>query len=166
MQNETTQSKIIGDEEEINENQNQTVEATEDELKEVSSLSDVSGKPRYDKLTLLTIEAVGVRKSKEPKIDGNGDKYHSWRVILKYSDKSTESLGGLRQYKARTWYGPDSAYGEVKGMLERQIQAQRKLSLQEFVHELYAKKVKVKSRDWKVGNQTGYKNIPIEFVEG
>jgi len=161
MQNE----KIHSDEEEINENQNQTVEATEEELKNVSSLSDMSGKPRYDKLTLLTIESVGVRKSTEPKTDGNGDKYHSWRVILKYSDKSTESLGGLWEYNDRIWYGPDSAYGEVKTMLEKHLNAPRKLSAQEFVHELYGKKAKVKSRDWKVGNQTGYKNIPIEFTE-
>lgn len=169
MANETVQSKVVEpeeeDEESINENQNQTIEATEADIQKVSSLTDASEKPRYDRLTELTIESVGVRKSKEAKVDGNGDKYYSWRVIVKYSDKSTESFGGLRQYPDRTWYGPDSAYGEVKGMLETHIEAERKLSLQEFVKELYGKKVKVKSRDWKVGNQTGYKNIPIEFAE-
>lgn len=164
---ETVQSRVVEveDAESIQEKENQTIEATESDIEKVSSLADTSEKPRYDTLTDLTIESVGVRKSKEPKTDGNGDKYHSWRVIVKYSDKSTESFGGLRQYPDRTWYGPDSAYGEVKGMLERHIQAERRLSLQEFVKELYAKKVKVKSRDWKVGNQTGYKNLPVEFME-
>ena len=116
-------------------------------------------------LTDLVIESAAARKSNESREDGNGDSYYSWRVVIKYSDKSTESLGGLRQYEDRIWYGPDSAFGEVKGMLEKHLGTDRKLTLDEFIKELYGKKVKVKSRDWSVGGQKGYKNIPVEFVE-
>ena len=114
------------------EKSNATKEPTQDELDALNKMTDTSEKPEYKKMVELTIDGVSIRKSVEPIADTTGEEYLSWRVQLKYSDKQTESFGGLRQYPDRLWYGDNSAFGRLKTNLENFLEVDHKLSFSDL----------------------------------
>lgn len=140
------------------------------EMSSISGLPNSSEKPKYPKAVELDIESVSVKKG-EIKEDSNGEKYFTARVILKYSDMCQEGLSGLRVYvdkdgkPERVWNGPQSAYGEIKSMLEAFTGTTEKFSLDTFCKELHGRKVKVRTKEVVFGTQKYYKNMPIEFLE-
>lgn len=126
-------------------------------------------KVRYDKPINLTIEKIGVSRTEKPKIK-DGDKYHEYRINITYSNGEKESLGGFRAYldendkPDRFWSTEKSAAGRIKKMLEVFLELSEPLSFYQFISNLHGQRVRVRSEDWSVMGEKGFKNLPMEFL--
>lgn len=161
------------DEEEETEKENKLVALSEDEfrnLEKVPNSGKATEKTRYDKPVAMTIEKVSVARVDEVKTSKDGDKFVQYRVNLHYSNNENEGLGGFRAYldekgrPDRFWSSEKSAGGKVKKMLEGFLELKEPMSFHQFVSNLQGMKVRVRSEDWSVQGQKGFKNLPIEFL--
>lgn len=160
-------------EEEKTEVQDKVVPVSEDEfnaLAKVPNSGEATERTRYDKPINLTIDKVSVSKLEEVQTDKSGGKYVLYRVMLHYSNNEIEGLGGFRAYldekgkPNRIWNSEKSAGGEIKKMLEGFLEVEDPMSFHQFVSNLQGMKVRVRSKDWAVGKDKGFKNLPIEFM--
>lgn len=145
---------------------------TDADMKRISDAPNSAQKKRYPKPVQLTIESATAKRAEKLEGDTNESQFYRVKVILQYSDKSTEGLGGLRAYIDpvtkqidRIWYSEKSAYGSIKKLLEDAVGAPQPLTLEQFVAELHGKIVRVRTQTQEVAGNKYEKNLPIEFVE-
>ena len=165
-------NKFEADESE-NDNENKLVALSIEELRALEKVPN-SGKAveknRYDKPVNLIIEKVSVSKIAEPTVSKDGDKFITYRINLHYSDGGKEGLGGFRAYldsngkPDRFWSTEKSAGGKIKRMLEGFLEMKEPMSFYQFASNLQGSRVRVRSEDWAVNGQKGFKNLPIEFL--
>lgn len=160
------------EDEEKAEAQDKVVSVSEDEfnaLAKVPNSGEATERTRYDKPINLVIDKVSVSKLEDVQTDKNNGKYILYRVNLHYSNGEVEGLGGFRAYlddkgkPNRFWNSEKSAGGEIKKMLEGFLEVDDPMSFHQFVSNLQGMKVRVRSKDWAVGKDKGFKNLPIEF---
>jgi hypothetical protein len=139
-------------------------------LEKIPNSGEAAVKTRYDKPTNMTIDKVQLTRMDGIETSNDGDRFIQYRINIFYSNGEKEGLGGFRAYlneegkPERFWNSEKSAGGKIKKMLEGFLELDEPLRFTEFVEKLQGLKVRVRSDDWVVGKDKGFKNLPIEFL--